>query len=136
MGITKLKLNVDTDALKQIKLVAVAHSDVQEEFFPNKEAYEAEAEVLDRAKQIMEECKKLGLEAKGYPADQYLLTNLLIDRPDVIVNLVDTVRVKDKLARTIPAFLEYANIPFTGFGVTGMVIGSNWHLFKELLASN
>ncbi len=136
MGITKLKLNVDTEALKQIKLVAVAHSDVQEEFFPNKEAYEAEAEVLDRAKQIMEECKKLGLESKAYPADQYLLTNILVDRPDVIVNLVDTVRGKDKLASTIPAFLEYANIPFTGCGITGMVIGSNRHMFKELLEHN
>ena len=136
MATTKLKLNVDNEALKQIKLVAVAHSDVQEEFFPNKEAYEAEKEVLDRAQQIMEECKKLGLEAKGYPADQYLLTNILVDRPDVIVNLVDTVRGKDKLASTIPAFLDYANIPYTGCGVTGMVIGSNRHLFKELLEHN
>ncbi len=84
----------------------------------------------------MEETRKLGLQAKGYPADQYLLTNLLIDRPDVIVNLVDTVRGKDKLATTIPAFLEYANIPYTGCGVTGMVIGSNRHLFKELLEGN
>src|SRR5829696_137516 len=136
MTAPKVKLNVDTDALKKIKLVAVAHSDVQEEFFPNKEAYEAEAEVLDRAKQIMEECKKLGLESKAYPADQYLLTNILVDRPDVIVNLVDTVRGKDKLASTIPAFLEYANIPFTGCGITGMVIGSNRHMFKELLEHN
>jgi D-alanine-D-alanine ligase len=136
MGITKLKLNVDTEALKQIKLVAVAHSDVQEEFFPNKEAYEAEREVLDRAQQIMDECKKMGLESKAYPADQYLLTNLLVDHPDVIVNLVDTVRGKDKLASTIPAFLEYANIPYTGCGITGMVIGSNRHMFKELLEHN
>ena len=54
----------------------------------------------------------------------------------MIVNLVDTVRGKDKLASTIPAFLEYANLPYTGCGMTGMVIGSNRHLFKELLGSN
>jgi D-alanine-D-alanine ligase len=109
---------------------------VDRDLFPTEDAYSAEKEVEDRAQEVIEEIKKLGLEAKGYPADQYLLTNILVDSPDVIVNLVDTVRGKDKLASTIPAFLEYANIPFTGCGVTGMVIGSNRHLFKELLDYN
>jgi D-alanine-D-alanine ligase len=136
MATVKTKLHIDTDALKKIKLVAVAYSFVDREFFPTEDAYIAEKEVEERAQEVMEEVKKLGLEVKGYPADQYLLTNLLIDRPDVIVNLVDTVRGKDKLASTIPAFLEYANIPFTGCGITGMVVGSNRHLFKELLESN
>jgi D-alanine-D-alanine ligase len=136
MSTVKTKLNIDSDALKKIKLVAVAYSFVDRNLFPNEEAYLAEKEVEDRAQEVMEEVKKLGLEVKGYPGDQYLLTNLLVDRPDVIVNLVDTVRGKDKLASTIPAFLEYANIPFTGCGVTGMVIGSNRHLFKELLTVN
>ena len=136
MSTVKTKLNIDSDALKRIKLVAVAYSFVDKDLFPNEEAYKAEAEVEERAQEVLEEIKKLGLEGKGYPGDQYLLTNLLVDRPDVIVNLVDTVRGKDKLASAIPAFLEYANIPFTGCGVTGMVIGSNRHLFKELLDYN
>ncbi len=136
MSTVKTKLNIDSDALKKIKLVAVAYSFVDKDLFPNEEAYIAEKEVEDRAQEVIEEIKKLGLEAKGYPGDQYLLTNLLVDRPAVIVNLVDTVRGKDKLASTIPAFLEYAEIPYTGCGVTGMVIGSNRHLFKELLGSN
>ena len=136
MSTVKIKLNIDTDALKKIKLVAVAYSFVDKNLLPNEEAYKAEVEVEERAEEVLEEIKKLGLEAKGYPGDQYLLTNLLVDRPDVIVNLVDTVRGKDKLATTIPAFLEYANIPYTGCGVTGMVVGSNRHLFKELLDYN
>ena len=136
MSTVKTKLNIDSDALKKIKLVAVAYSFVDRNLFPNEEAYLAEKEVEDRAQEVLEEIKKLGLEGKGYLGDQYLLTNLLVDRPDVIVNLVDTVRGKDKLASTIPAFLEYANIPYTGCGVTGMVIGSNRHLFKELLEYN
>jgi D-alanine-D-alanine ligase len=136
MATVKTKLNIDSEALKKIRLVAVAYSFVDRALFPNDEAYLAEKEVEDRAQEVMEEARKLGLEVKGYPGDQYLLTNLLVDRPDVIVNLVDTVRGKDKLASTIPAFLEYANIPFTGCGVTGMVIGSNRHLFKELLDYN
>lgn len=136
MATVKTKLNIDSDALKKIKLVAVAYSFVDKNLFPNEEAYKAEIEVEERAKEVLEEVKKLGLEGKGYPGDQYLLTNLLVDHPDVIVNLVDTVRGKDKLATTIPAFLEYANIPYTGCGVSGMVIGGNRHLFKELLDYN
>lgn len=136
MSTVKTKLNIEQDILKKIKLVAVGYSFVDREFFPTEEAYTAEKEVEVRAREVMEEIEKLGLEVKGYPADQYLLTNILVDRPDVIVNLVDTVRGKDKLASTIPAFLEYANIPYTGCGTTGMVIGSNRHLFKELLDYN
>ncbi|HJS20573.1 MAG TPA: hypothetical protein VJ785_17635 [Anaerolineales bacterium] len=136
MATAKSKLNIASDALKNVKLAAVAYSFVDREFFSTEDAYNAEKEVEDRAQEVMEEIKKLGLEVKGYPADQYLLTNILVDRPDVIVNLVDTVRGKDKLASTIPAFLEYADIPYTGCGVTGMVIGSNCHLFKELLSHN
>src|SRR5574339_1187841 len=136
MATVKTKLNIESDALKKIRLVAVAYSHIDRELFPNEEAYKAEAEVEERAQEVIDEIKKLGLEAKGYHGDQYLLTNLLVDRPDVIVNLVDTVHGKDKLASTIPAFLEYAKIPYTGCGVTGMVIGSNRHLWKELLDYN
>src|SRR5688500_4000097 len=136
MSTVKTKLNIDSDELKKLKLVAVAYSFVHRDFFPTEDAFIAEKEVEDRAQRVLEEIKKLGLEAKGYPADQYFLTNILVDKPDVIVNLVDTVRGKDKLSSTIPAFLEYANIPYTGCGTTGMVIGSNRHLFKELLDYN
>src|SRR3990172_3960112 len=114
MATTKTKLNIFSDELKKMKLVAVAYSFVNRELFPTEEAYIAEKEVEDRAQQVQEEIKKLGLEVKGYPADQYFLTNILVDRPDVVVNLVDTVRGRDKLASAVPAFLEYANIPYTG----------------------
>ena len=136
MAPKKVKLNIYSDDLKKLKLVAVAYSFVNRDLFPTEEAYIAEKEVEDRAQQVLEEIKKLGLEAKGYPADQYFLTNILVDKPDVVVNLVDTVRGKDKLASAIPAFLEYANIPYTGCGTTGMVVGSSRLLFKELLAYN
>src|SRR5205809_6707615 len=107
MATTKAKLNIDADALKKIKLVAIAYSFVQRELFPTQEAYIAEKEVEERAGRVLEKIKKLGLEAKSYPADQYFLTNILVDRPDVIVNLVDTVRGRDKLSSAVPAFLEY-----------------------------
>lgn len=133
---SKKKLNQDPAILKNLRLVAVAYSFVEKENFPTKDAFVAEIEVEERAQQVLAELEKLGVTAKGYPADQYFLTNILVDGPDIIVNLVDTVRGRDRLASTIPAFLEYANIPYTGCGPTGMVLGSHRHLFKELLAHN
>ena len=58
MATVKTKLNVDSEALKKIKLVAVAYSFVNPELFPNEEAYKAEKEVEDRAQEVIEEIKK------------------------------------------------------------------------------
>jgi hypothetical protein len=59
---------VSKASLKKLKLVAVAYSHVEREFFPTDEAYEAEREVVDRAAQVIEELTRLGVTAKGYPA--------------------------------------------------------------------
>jgi D-alanine-D-alanine ligase len=130
------QLAVDTAAMKKLKLVAVAYSHVEREWFPTEEAYKAEAEVEDRAREVVEELQKLGIEAKGYPGDQYFLTNLLVDRPDLVLNLVDTLRGNDALSTSVPAALELASIPYTGAGMEGLVIGNDRNLFKQLLLAN
>jgi D-alanine-D-alanine ligase len=126
---------LDKEALKNLKLVAVAYSHVEREMFPTQSAYEAEVEVEERAAQVVEEIKKLGINAKGYPGDQYFLTNLLVDKPDLVLNLVDTLKGKDKLQTSVPAALELSNIPYTGAEMDGMVLGNNRNLFKHLLQS-
>lgn len=62
---------IDKEALKKLRLVVVAYSHVEKEMFATKQAYEAEVEVEERAAQVVEEIKKLGIEAKGSPGDQY-----------------------------------------------------------------
>jgi D-alanine-D-alanine ligase len=128
-------LATDKEALKKIKLVAVAHSYVERDMFPTKEAYEAEYEVVARAGEVAEEIKKLGINAKLYPGNQYLLTSLLVDKPDFVLNLVDTLKGKDSLQTSVPAALELSNIPYTGAGMEGLVIGNNRNLVKHLLLS-
>src|SRR4030042_5361939 len=120
----KVVLSSDKDALKRINLVAVAHSHVERDMFPTQEAYEAEFEVEERAREVVEEIKKLGVNAKAYPGDQYLLTNLLVDKPDFVLNLVDTLKGKDSFQPSVPAALELSNIPYTGAGMEGLVIGN------------
>ncbi len=129
----KIKLAIDKDALKKVNLVAVAYSHVEREWFPTKEAYEAEVEVEDRAQEVLDELEKLGIPARGYAGNQYFLTNLLVDQPNLVLNLVDTLRGKDALQTSVPAALELSNIPYTGAGMAGMVISNNRNLTKRLL---
>ncbi len=129
-------LVVDKDALKRLRLVAVAYSHVKTAWFATKEAYEAEVEVEQRAKDVVAALKKLGLKAKAYRADRYFMAKLLVDQPDLILNLVDTLRGSDALQTSIPGALELAGVSYTGAGMRGLVLGNDRHLAKELLNAN
>lgn len=129
----KLELQVDKEAFKKLKLVTVAYSYLERDWFPTKDAYEAEVEVEDRAQDVVNVIKSLGIEAKTSPGNQYFLTNLLVDKPDLVLNLVDTLKGKDELQTSVPAALELSNIPYTGAGIYGLVIGNDRNLTKRLL---
>ncbi len=132
----KVKLAVDAEAIKKIKLVAVAYSKIEREWFPTDEAYQAELEVEKRAEETIAALDKLGVPAKGYPGDEYFMTNVLVDQPDLVLNLVDTLRGKDALQTSVPAALELADIAYTGTGLQGLVIGNDRHLIKQLMIAN
>ena len=132
----KIDLVIDPKALKKYRLVAVAYSHVEREWFPTEGAYQAELEVEDRALEVVKALEGLGIPAKGYPGDQYFFTNLLVDHPDLVLNLVDTLRGKDALQTSVPAALELANIPYTGAGMQGLVIGNDRNLVKQLMVAN
>jgi D-alanine-D-alanine ligase len=131
--VPKADLFIDEKALKRIKLIAVAYSHVEREWFSTEQAYLAEVEVEDRARQILETLQRLKIPAKGYPSDQYFVTNLIVDDPDLVLNLVDTLRGRDVWQTSIPAALMLTNIPYTGTGMQGLVIGNNRDIFKMLL---
>jgi D-alanine-D-alanine ligase len=131
----KIKLVIDKEALKKLKLVTVAYSHVEKEMFATMNAYWAEVEVEERADDVVEVIKELGIESKAVPGDQYFLTNLLVDKPDLVVNLVDTLKGKDALQPSVPAALILSNIPYTGAGMDGLVIGNDRNLTKRLLLS-
>jgi D-alanine-D-alanine ligase len=124
---------IEKKAVRDLKLVVVAFSHVEREDFPTEEAYIAELEVVDRANEVQQQIEALGVRTGCYSADRYFLSNLMVDKPDLIVNLVDTVRGRDALQTSVPAALELAGIPYTGAGMRGMVIGNDRNLFKELL---
>ena len=129
----KISLQIDKDALKKIKLVVVAYSHVERDMFATKVAYDAEIEVEERAEEVISELEELGIPCKTLKGDQYFLTNLLVDKPNVVLNLVDTLKGKDSLQTSVPAALELSGIPYTGAGMEGLVIGNNRNLTKRLL---
>jgi D-alanine-D-alanine ligase-like ATP-grasp enzyme len=131
-----VRFPVDKAALKSLRLVAVAYSHVKSAWFPTREAYEAEVEVEQRAKEVVAALKKLGIRAKAYRADRYFMAKLLVDQPDLVLNLVDTLRGSDALQTSIPGALELAGLPYTGAGMRGLVIGNDRNLVKELLDAN
>ncbi len=132
----KLKLAIDKEAIKRIKLVAVAYSNIERDWFPTDEAYHAEQEVEKRALEVVAALETLGIPAKGYPGDPYFMTNLLVDKPDLVLNLVDTLRGKDALQTSIPAALELTNTPYTGAGLQGLVIANDRNLVKQMMIAN
>ncbi|MCX6726818.1 MAG: hypothetical protein NTY75_03305 [Candidatus Shapirobacteria bacterium] len=134
-GHNKIELDIDKEAIKNIKFVTVAYSHIERDMFPTQDAYDAEIEVEDRAKDVAESIKKLGIEVKLTPGNQYLLTTLLVDKPDLVINLVDTLKGKDSLQTSVPASLELSNIPYTGAGMEGLVIGNDRNLTKRLLVA-
>jgi D-alanine-D-alanine ligase len=131
-----VRFPVDKAALKSLRLVAVAYSHVKSAWFPTREAYEAELEVEQRAREVVTALKKLGVRAKAYRADRYFMAKLLVDQPDLVLNLVDTLRGSDALQTSIPGALELAGIPYTGAGMRGLVIGNDRNLVKQLLDAN
>lgn len=129
------KLAMDEKALKDLHLVAVAYSQVEREWFSTDEAYQAELEVVDRAESVVKEIEALGIAARAYAGDQYFLSALMIDRPDLVLNLVDTLRGKDSLQSSVLGALELAGIPYTGAGIQGLVIGNDRNMVKQMLRS-
>ncbi|HEX8923481.1 MAG TPA: hypothetical protein VF828_01995 [Patescibacteria group bacterium] len=135
VDITEPQLNIDTELFKRFRLIVVAYSDVERDQFPTEEAYEAEAEVISRAQRVADYIRDMAIEVKCYPADEYFLTNILVDKPDLVINLVDTLKGKDRLQTSVPAALDMLDIPYTGAGMQGLMIGNNRYITKQLMTA-
>jgi hypothetical protein len=51
----------------------------------------------------------LSIKVRAYRADRHLISKLLVDLRDLVLNLVDTLRGRDDLQTSIPGALELAN---------------------------
>lgn len=115
------------------KKVAIIFSDVQREYFDTEESFVTEQEVYVNAQRIAAIINKMDIETILVPSNENLIEVLSKFKPDLCLNLVDTVRGKDKLSAVIPGILEMLDLPFVGSGMYGMNLGNDKYLINQLL---
>lgn len=121
-----------TDPLPSLN-IAILYSDAKREYFQTEEHYVTEAEVFHRAQTIAKQLEKDGHHCYLFAGNQDLAGNLKECKPDMALNLVDSVYGKEFLSGSIPGLLEILQIPYTGSGILGQSINSNKYLTKSLM---
>ncbi len=115
------------------KKVGIIFSDVKREYFPTEAQFITEKTALRDATVIAGYINKLNIETILYPGTPEVAEKLRHDKPDMVLNLVGSVRGNEYLASTIPAMLEFLDIPYTGAGILGESLSYNKFLVKKLL---
>lgn len=118
-----------------VNKIAIVYSHVKREYFPTEEQYITEKDAGKDAEFIADEIRKFGVDCRTIPADDNLVESLKEYRPDMVFNLVDSVKGLEYLASTIPGILDMLDIPFTGATLLGLALCYNKFLSKKLLQS-
>src|SRR3990172_9339578 len=118
------------------KKVGIIYSDVRREYFPTESQYLTEKDAKDDAIIISNYLKKINVEPLLYPGNPELPEKLHHDKPDVVLNLVGSIKGNEYLSSTIPGVLELLEIPYTGAGILGESLVYNKFLIKKLLEQN
>jgi len=116
--------------------IGIIYSEVKREYFPTEAQYLTEKDALKDGEIIASYLNKLSVETMLFPGDDDLPNKLQKEKPDMVLNLVGSVRGKEYLSSTIPALLELLEIPYTGAGVLGESLVYNKFLIKKLLQQN
>lgn len=116
--------------------VAIIYSDVRREYFATEEHYLTEKDADQDAALIGRYLEGLGITVHLYPGNASLPGHLRRDKPDLVINLVDSVKGDESLAAAIPGVLELLEIPYTGADILGLSLDTNKFLVKKLLEQN
>jgi D-alanine-D-alanine ligase len=112
--------------------IGITYSDVHREYFPTEAQY-----ITDKdARLIGGYLETLGITVCLYPANALLPSRLRKDKPEMVINLVDSVNGDESLASAIPGVLELLDIPYTGADILGLSLDTNKFLIKKLLEQN
>ena len=119
-----------------IKKAGILYSEVNKKYFPTEAQYLTEKDAFRDATIIASYLKKIKIKPLLYLGNAALAEKLRKDKPDIVLNLVASVRGNEYLASTIPALLELLEIPYTGAGILGESLAYNKFLVKKLLEQN
>ncbi len=118
-----------------VKKIAIVYSYVKREFFPTEQQYITEKDAQIDAEKIVREVQKLGIDCAAIQADDYMVEKLKEYSPDMVINLVDSIKGQEYLTSTVPGILDILGLPFTGAGLLGLAVSYNKFLTKKLLQS-
>lgn len=118
------------------KKCGIIYSDVRREYFPTEAQWLTEKDAESDAHIIGAYLQKLGVETFYYQGTPSLIFQLMQDQPDMVLNLVGSVKGQEYLSATIPGVLESLDIPYTGAGLLGESLAYNKFLVKDLLQSH
>lgn len=124
------------NGLELPKTVGIVYSDVKREYFPTETQYLTEKDSDHEARVIGSYLEKLNIHVYYYLGSPNLVIDLAKDKPDMVINLVGSIRGQEYLSATIPGILESLDIPYTGAGILGESLVYNKFLVKELLQSH
>jgi D-alanine-D-alanine ligase len=118
------------------KTVGIVYSDVKRDYFPTEAQYITEKDADKDAALIGQYLETLGITVYLYPGDARLPARLCRDEPELVINLVDSVKGDESLASAIPGVLELLDLPYTGADILGLSLDTNKFLTKKLLQQN
>lgn len=118
------------------KCVGIVYSDVRREYFPTEAQYITEKDSAHDASVIARYLETLGIQVNLYPGSADLPALLCRDRPNLVINLVDSVKGEENLSSAIPGVLELLDVPYTGADILGMSLDTNKFLVKKLFQQN
>jgi D-alanine-D-alanine ligase len=116
--------------------VGIIFSDVKREYFPTEEQYITEKDAKKDAQVIASYLRKLGIRIFLYPGNSVLTEKLKMDKPNLVINLADSVKGYESLAAAIPGVMELLDIAYTGADMLGMSLDTNKFVIKKLLQQN
>lgn len=118
------------------KTVGLIYSEVKREYFPTESQFLTEKDALRDTKIIASYLEKMGVKVFLIPGDELLTERLRRQKPNMVMNLVGSVKGYEYLASAIPGILEMLDIPYTGAGILGESLAYNKFLVKKLLQQN
>jgi len=118
------------------KKIGILYSDVKREYFPTEAQYITEKDAEGDARAIAKYLEKLNIDVLLYAGDSDLPGKLKSSKPDMVINLVDSVKGYESLSSSIPGVLEILEIPYTGADILGMSLDTNKFVIKKLLQQN
>lgn len=116
--------------------IGVIYSDVRREYFSTESQYITEKDADKDARVIGDYLELFGIKVHLYPGNERLPERLRKDKPEMVINLVDSVKGDESLSAAIPGVLELLYIPYTGADILGLSLDTNKFLVKKVLQQN